>query len=464
MGNPATCALLCTYIVVWTLMILVPPATGAQVDGTARGELLRGTKHADVLRGKAGNDRLFGRGGADRLYGGLGRDRLRGGAGRDRLYGGGGNDRLGGGPGGDRLVGGAGDDRLSGGPARDSFSAGRGADRIEARDQISERVRCGGDQDRVRADRIDLIAGDCEHVRVPAKPRPAPPSRSPRPTVSACQLGGDLPAALLTCRNWITFAPPGPFDPTRGVYPSEAELRTALSLLHSEGWRGLVTYTLDGSLREVPRIAKEVGFTKVVAGLFWFDDAQLARERAAALEELGYSDAFVLGNEGLQEGRYTRAELEAELASLKAGTGRPVTTTEPAGQYQANPSLLGVGDWVFPNVHPWFAGIRETPPAVAFVQSQYQALQNLAPAGRAIVLKEAWWPTGGGDPAATDPNQVAFFRDLAGTSVPFIWGEAFNQFWKTAEGPQGPFWGFHTDTGAPKQIIAELRATYTGSR
>jgi hypothetical protein len=55
-----------------------------------------------------------------------------------------------------------------------------------------------------------------------------------------------------------------------------------LQRLFNEGWRGLVTYSMDGTLREVPRIAKEVGFTKVIAGLFWFNNAQLAPARLRA--------------------------------------------------------------------------------------------------------------------------------------------------------------------------------------
>jgi exo-beta-1,3-glucanase (GH17 family) len=280
-------------------------------------------------------------------------------------------------------------------------------------------------------------------------------------TVSACTPTGALPGALVTCRNWITFAPPRPFNPNLGTFPSEAELRTALKLLYDEGWRGLVTYSLDGTLAAVPRLAKETGFTMVIAGLFWFDDAQLARERAAALDQLTWIDGFVLGNEGLQFGRYTRQRLASELAQLRADTGRPVATSETFGQYQSDPSLSAIGDWVFPNLQFWFdPTIRSIPQAVSTVQSQYQTLQAAAPA-RTVVVKEAWWPTAG-DPAATEANQAEFFRLLAASPVKFVFGEAYDQFWKAEALGQGPHWGLHTDTGSPKQIINDLRDLYTG--
>jgi exo-beta-1,3-glucanase (GH17 family) len=199
-------------------------------------------------------------------------------------------------------------------------------------------------------------------------------------------------------------------------------------VLYSEGWRGIVTYSMDGTLRQVPRIAKKMGFTQVIAGLFWFDDDQLGRERAAALEEVRRIDGFVLGNEGLEFDRYSRQKLESELTALRADTGHPVTTTETMNQYRNDPSLLMLGDWVFPNIHPWFANIRSIPEAVEFVVHEYEALQTAVP-GRTIVVKEAWWPTES-EPAATEANQVAFFEQLAETCVMFIWGEAFDQFWK----------------------------------
>src|SRR5712692_7187263 len=88
------------------------------------------------------------------------------------------------------------------------------------------------------------------------------------PATAQCRPDGDLPAALMSCRNWITFSPPRPFNPAQNTFPTEVELNNALTKLFQEGWRGLVTYSLDGPLAQVPRIAKEVGFTKVIAGIF----------------------------------------------------------------------------------------------------------------------------------------------------------------------------------------------------
>lgn len=271
-----------------------------------------------------------------------------------------------------------------------------------------------------------------------------------------------VPAALLECRSWITFAPPRPFNPVSGVPASETLLRESLQQLVREGWRGLVTYSLDSlqGLEKIPRLAKEVGFTSVICGLFWYDTVQLRREWAAALRETTHIDGYVLGNEGLEFGRYTRSDLERELARLRSITRRPVTTSEPLNQYENDSTLLLVGDWVFPNLHPFLSNIRDTQQAAEFVLRKVQELQARAP-GRTIVVKECWWPTAG-DAGASETNQTAFFRQLSTTTVWFVWGEAYDQYWKTAEGPFGPHWGLHTDAATPKALIEALKATYTG--
>jgi serine protease AprX len=154
---------------------------------------LVGTRAPDVLVGGDGADTILGRGGADDLRGGAGDDRLTGGAGDDRMRGEAGDDSLGGGAdddllaggagldrlagarGGDRLDGGAGADILEGGAGADQLDAGTGDDRLfggagadvmDLRDGRRDRISCGAGRDRVRADRSDRVAPDCEIVRL----------------------------------------------------------------------------------------------------------------------------------------------------------------------------------------------------------------------------------------------------------------------------------------------------------
>ncbi|MGH3060823.1 MAG: sulfatase-like hydrolase/transferase [Gaiellaceae bacterium] len=88
-----------------------------------------GSTTAETLRGTGRSDGLCAGGGRDTLWGLAGNDLLRGGPGRDRMLGGPGRDRI--------------------------------LDREGARDTIA----CGSGVDRVLADRLDVVAKDCEIVR-----------------------------------------------------------------------------------------------------------------------------------------------------------------------------------------------------------------------------------------------------------------------------------------------------------
>lgn len=114
--------------------------------GTRKANRLTGGAASDRIRGGAGNDRIDGRGGPDCLFGEAGNDRVLGGAGDDELSGGDGRDTL------------------DGGAGADKVSGGKGDDRVLARDRVRDRIRCGGGRDRVTADRVDVVAKDCERV------------------------------------------------------------------------------------------------------------------------------------------------------------------------------------------------------------------------------------------------------------------------------------------------------------
>ncbi|MEO1498324.1 MAG: PEP-CTERM sorting domain-containing protein [Planctomycetota bacterium] len=278
----------------------------------------------------------------------------------------------------------------------------------------------------------------------------------------------DVIQSLTTQRHWIGYAPRNS-DPTIGLDASQAQIRADLELLYDQGWRSLYTYSLDGNGRHMPRIAKEVGFDQVLAGVFYFDDAQLAREKAAAIDEQQHIDGFIVGNEGLVFGRYSKAEL-IDAVEFFENFGKPIGTTEVSGSYFADPSLLDVGDFTYVNIQPWFnQNLNPFDPIAmaATVGGEFRALQSRRP-DNLLVIKEAWWPTAG-HPAATEANQIAFFQaladitDLDGDPLLFSWGEAFDQTWKDEPSPfgtLGPDWGLNEENGDEKAIIEALRPLY----
>jgi Ca2+-binding RTX toxin-like protein len=147
--------------------------------GTNGPDTLRGTNKADNLLGKGGNDELYSLKGRDNLLGGPGKDFVFGGNDRFRqsggnkdLVGGPGNDIVVGGRGSDNVLGDAGNDFLVDGPTRE-FSldklSGRDGNDVFLVDNVpaaKDIATCGGGFDRVLADRKDLVAPDCERVRI----------------------------------------------------------------------------------------------------------------------------------------------------------------------------------------------------------------------------------------------------------------------------------------------------------
>jgi hypothetical protein len=89
------------------------------------------------------------------LLGGPGSDDLRTGPGEDRVQADTGNDRV---------AAGAGEDFVDGGLGFDVLDAGDGDDQLQSADGLADRVTCGPGSDRVDADTVDDLAGDCEQV------------------------------------------------------------------------------------------------------------------------------------------------------------------------------------------------------------------------------------------------------------------------------------------------------------
>lgn len=202
--------------------------------GTERAETLYGSNGDDYFAAGSGTDIAIGLRGDDCFDGGRGDDTLFGQSGRDRLNGNDGDDRILGGPGSDYIDGGAGDDDIEGGvgtlntpsPAElarrygeplvtgardgiDCISGGEGNDHIvlstgrrgaciggtrtgigsvvaggPGNDKIDswndgarDIVSCGPGADVAYAERVDIVASDCERVRFSGRYRwRVPPS------------------------------------------------------------------------------------------------------------------------------------------------------------------------------------------------------------------------------------------------------------------------------------------------
>ena len=265
-----------------------------------------------------------------------------------------------------------------------------------------------------------------------------------------CEVAPDFMQKIKTLK-WIAYAPTN-FNPDQDIYPTQDSIREDLATLYKYGFRGVVTYGSFKSLAEIPRIASEVGFTGVIMGIW---DINNTDEIMNATLAMGYVDGYCIGNEGLNR-RYDLETLKSVIASIKETTGKPATTTEEINDYYNNTlDLISVGDWVFPNIHPFLSEVKNPAKAAKWIETHYNILKKHLPSERIILFKEAGFPTAGCS-GATQANQKEFFIDLESINIPFVYFEAFDQRWKTSLSVE-PHWGLFDGSRRPKRFISSQK-------
>jgi len=246
---------------------------------------------------------------------------------------------------------------------------------------------------------------------------------------------------------------------------SEETIRLDLETLHRAGFSGIVTYGCDGLKKQIPKIARSVGISHIVLGVY---DPNNREEIENAKELATMVDAYCVGNESILEKspRYSMAELKAAMEEIRQWTGRPVTTSEQIDKYydaQVGGQLLALGDWLFPNVHPYWHHKTTQPEAADWTRDEFQKLSSAAN-GKPIIFKEVGLPTASADDEDQAPNQqmqADYYLSLRVLRVPFVYFEAFDQVWKK-HSPVEPFWGLFDKDRKPKLVVSQLGQLVAG--
>lgn len=279
----------------------------------------------------------------------------------------------------------------------------------------------------------------------------------------------DVLTALQTSRAWINYVPGGQFDFQIGEHPvTEEQLRSELTLLFEFGFRGIVTNAVTYGLEAVPRVAKEVGFHHVIAKLWWATDELLEVEKANLAEAIDDVDAIVVGNEPVHKaifrgelGDDALARLRVEITGMQEAYGKPVSTGLHRDEWILYPEIATeLGDFVFPNLQPWWAMARNDPETAAqWVTGAYELIRATPgmPADRVVVAQEAAFPTHAqppeSAPGATPGNQVVFFQLLINSGIPFVYGFSFDQWYAEESSPPGGYGGLWDGEGQPKPVV-----------
>ena len=260
---------------------------------------------------------------------------------------------------------------------------------------------------------------------------------------------------------WVAYSPTT-FDPTTKPikWPTKAEIVEDLRVLHIAGFNGLVTYgnfkdpTNPNQLIDISHLAQESGFNFMIIGIWDPND----ENELAFIEKVSKNpilSGISVGNEGLGI-RYNLSELSSAIKRLKK-TGLPVTTTEEAHDYVGNSPLYEISDWIFPNVHPYYASIYNPQRAVEYTRRIFSSLSSATE--KYVVLKEVGLPSADGSPNLSEKEQAIYYRQLSKTNVDYVIFEAYDAPWKhnlvNGKDPE-PHWGLFTVQRKPKEAVSGI--------
>ena len=155
---------------------------------------------------------------------------------------------------------------------------------------------------------------------------------------------------------------PAKLDPRQEANQSKlatSSIRADLETLRPT-FDGLVLYGYhEANTPRIVAVAKALKFRVVILGI-WEPKSTKEIDGVAELVRLYEKDiAFgvLVGNEGINFGRYEPEDLTIAAARLRAKLPAtiPIGTSEPLGQYKKQNSLVRrFGDFLAPNIHPVF--------------------------------------------------------------------------------------------------------------
>ncbi len=253
---------------------------------------------------------------------------------------------------------------------------------------------------------------------------------------------------VISSTVWVAYSP-STGNPNRGEAAAPSDIRADLGLLREAGFTGLVTY---GALPEgTVDIIASLGFRAVIYGV-WEPANQAELEAARAVASNSIVIGYCVGNEGLKR-RYSLTQLRDAINTLRKNTGKPVTTSEEFDDY-TDEKVIRLGDWIFPNAHPYFHGRIEPAAAARWTVGAFDDLRNRS--GRFVWFKEVGLPTRGDrEGVLSEASQDDYYVRLAQSHVRFAFFEAFDQHWKAPNGVER-HWGMFSSEREPKRLGARL--------
>jgi len=273
----------------------------------------------------------------------------------------------------------------------------------------------------------------------------------------AAQIMATFEKALAT-RLWIAYEPAS-VDPYENEYASAEEIRGELQVLAGDSFDGVITFSASGSLADIPRIAKEVGFRAVIMGIINVVDNE---ELSAAISVKEYVDAYCVGHM-FTDYPYSQTEVLQALDIVRSSTGRPISTTLRPNGYLVFPEVSNAIDFFFPDIHAnWYydGSAHKALKATEEYVREVRRLQARYP-NKPVLLKLISIPSEE-VPGASTEQQYQFYRQVVEyveSSMTFperVYPSYFSAFdlpWKSPERGWPPgerYLGFYDASGRCK--------------
>ncbi|XVO88665.1 glycosyltransferase [Pseudomonas palleroniana] len=262
----------------------------------------------------------------------------------------------------------------------------------------------------------------------------------------------------VTTPNWpeqISGFSYSPFQqgqfPQKDQYPTDDQMRQDLAIM-SKLTDNIRTYSVDGTLGDIPKLAEEFGL-RVTLGIWISPDLERnEREIQRAIEIANSSRSVVrvvVGNEALFREEITPQALIVLLDRVRAAVKVPVTTSEQWHIWEKNPQLAKHVDLIAAHVLPFWEFIPMDK-AGQYVLDRARDLKKLFPK-KPLLLSEVGWPSNGrmrGGNETSPADQAIYLRTLVNKlnrqGYNYFVIEAFDQPWKVSdEGSAGAYWGVY---------------------
>ncbi|MDO8843874.1 hypothetical protein [Methylicorpusculum sp.] len=255
---------------------------------------------------------------------------------------------------------------------------------------------------------------------------------------------------------------------------SKDQITRDLTVLRND-FQGLITYSCADGLEHLPAIAKSLGYTAIILGI-WdpMSEEELTNAKKLVNEFPDLIVGISVGNENLLAKRYDWDQLKQAMRKLRSELpGTPVATSEPFYYYLNDEpaDFIAEQDFLLPSIHPLFQPWFEQGNTTSWVNFVVEVMNLLIKkSDKLILIKESGLPSGPKGSRFSPEQQADFWVELyqkmphtPGLNLAYF--EGFDHAWKEENAkvdfkgahPEEGYWGFYTEAGQPKPVLKALR-------